>query len=361
MKGRGRLKLAVLVLVVAIIAATAFMLSRRPTEVAVTTLAPETTELVLAVVGRVRPLDLVEVRSPNPGQVVEMMRDEGDQVAQGEPLARVLAEVQAAQGEADSARVRAAQAEAAQARLAVQRTETLARQGFAAQAALDQVRAALRTAEANVAAAQATARASTARSQEFVVRAPMAGLILARPVDSGQVVAATTPLFELGSLEGMEILAEVDEAYADALAPGMSARATASGTEARFAAMVSEISPKVDSATGGRLVRVRPQAGMNLAPGRSVDVTIVVEVRPAAIVIPRLSVVDATTAPKAYVVDAGDIIRVRDIIIARWPSQGAIIESGLSAGDRLVLAPAGLRPGEKVRPVVTSVASPDGP
>ncbi|MDP2214113.1 efflux RND transporter periplasmic adaptor subunit [Phenylobacterium sp.] len=351
MTGRARLRLAAIVLLLAAIAAVALVMSRRPPEVAVLTLRPQATELVLAVVGRVRPLDLVEVRSPNPGQVIELLADDGDQVVKGQPLALIRAAVEEAQTEADAARVRAAQAETAEARLAYQRTETLARQGFAAQAALDQARARLRSAQAAVAAAQATARASAARSREFVVRAPMAGIILVRPIDGGQVVTPTTTLFELGSLDGVEILAEVDEAYADALRPGMVARAAASGAETRFEAVVSEVSPKIDSSTGGRQVKVRPQAAVALAPGRSVDVTIVVEVRDGALVIPRQAVVDATTAPKAYVLDAQDVVVARNIVIARWPSQGAIIEQGLAPGDRVVLTPAGLRPGDKVAPV----------
>ncbi|MDZ4052591.1 MAG: efflux RND transporter periplasmic adaptor subunit [Phenylobacterium sp.] len=346
-----RLRLGAVILLLAAVAVVALVLSRRPPEVQVLTVRPETTELELPVVGRVRPLNLVEVRSPNPGQVIELLADDGDQVVEGQPLALIRAAVEEAQTEADAARVRATQAEAAEARLAYQRTETLARQGFAAQAALDQARARLRSAEAAVAAAQATARASAARSREYVVRAPMAGVILVRPIDSGQVVTPTTTLFELGSLEGVEILAEVDEAYADALRPGMEARAAASGAEARFAAVVSEVSPKVDSSTGGRQVKVRPQSGADLAPGRSVDVTIVVEVRQGALVIPRQAVVDATTSPKAYVLDAEDVVVARDVVIARWPSQGAIIEQGLSVGDRLVLNPAALRPGDTVRPV----------
>ncbi|MBU2136703.1 MAG: efflux RND transporter periplasmic adaptor subunit, partial [Alphaproteobacteria bacterium] len=83
----------------------------------------------------------------------------------------------------------------------------------------------------------------------------------------------------------------------------------------------------------------------------------VVEVRAGALVIPRQAVVDATTASKAYVIDADDVISARDITIARWPSQGAIIEQGLSAGDRVVLNPSDLRPGDAIRPVSPPDAS----
>ncbi len=122
-----RLRLAAVILVVGVVAVIALVLSRQPPEVPVVTVRPQTTELVLAVVGRVRPLDLVEVRSPNPGEVIELLADDGDQVAEGQPLARLRAAVEAAQTDADAARVLAAQAEAAEARLAFQRTQTLAR------------------------------------------------------------------------------------------------------------------------------------------------------------------------------------------------------------------------------------------
>lgn len=330
---------------------TAGVLLRRPPEVAVATVKPQTMELGLSVVGRARPMDLVQVASPNPGQVVRLMHDDGDRVAAGEPLAVILASVEQAQTEADLARERAARAEAADARLKYERTRTLSERGFAAPAALDAARTSLQAAEANVAAAAAAVRASAERAREFTIRAPMSGVVLVRPIDNGQVVAAGETLFELGSAAGVEIRAEVEEAYADAIRPGMAARASLSGTSTIFAARVTEVSPQVDAATGGRLVKLAPEAGPSLSPGRSIDVTIVVGQRSGAVVLPRNAVADATAAPKVYVVDADDIVRERAVVVARWPTVNALIERGLAAGDRVVLDPASARAGARVRPV----------
>ena len=159
--------------------------------------------------------------------------------------------------------------------------------------------------------------------------------------------------------KGIEIQAEVDEAYADSLRPGLSARVILSGSEIQFAARVSEVSPQVDAATGGRLVTLIPLEVDRMAPGRSVDVTIVVDRKQDTIVIPRQSVINAAGSAEVYVLDAQNAAQLRKISIIRWPSINAIVESGLAAGDRVVMVPAKIRPSERVRPVVATPAASD--
>jgi RND family efflux transporter MFP subunit len=323
----------------------------RPPEAVVRTISPTTVEIALAVVGRARPADLVEIKSPNAGQIIRVFRDDGDAVAADEPLAVIRSAVEQAQNEADVARAAAARAEAARARLAFDRTRALAADRFVSKAALDEARATLLSAEAAVAAAVAQTRATAARTGEFTIRAPMAGIVLVRPIDNGQVVSAETTLFQLGSLQGVEIHADVDEAYADALQPGMSARASLSGSQSQFTAHVIEVSPRVDATTGGRLVKLAPDTAIRIPPGRSIDVTILVAMRRNAIVVPRQAVLDATTAPKVLVVDAGNIARARPVKVAAWPSTNAIIEQGLAAGDRVIMMPGAIETSTEVRPL----------
>ena len=328
----------------------------RPPEAVVRTISPTTVEIALAVVGRARPGDLVEIKSPNAGQIVRVFRDDGDAVAADEPLAVIRSAVEQAQNDADVARAAAARAEAARARLAFDRTRALSADGFVSRAALDEARATLLSAEAAVAAALAQERATAARTGEFTIRAPMAGIVLVRPIDNGQVVSAETTLFQLGSLQGVEIHADVDEAYADALQPGMSARASLSGSQSQFTAHVIEVSPRVDATTGGRLVKLAPDTAIRIPPGRSIDVTILVATRRNAIVVPRQAVLDATTDPKVLVVDAGNIGRTRPVKVAAWPSTNAIIEQGLAAGDRVIMMPGAIEASTKVRPLAPIAA-----
>jgi|GEM_PF-292120 len=333
----------------------------RPAKVTFITIVQGKVELALSVVGRARPGNLVDVRSPNAGQVIELLHDDGDIVAEDAPLAILRAQTEQAQTDADAARERAARAEVTRTQLAFNRTQTLAQRGFVAKAALDEARATLLSAQANLAAAAAIKRAAAARSGEFTITAPMAGEILVRPIDNGQVVSPDVILFQLGSLDGDEIHAEVDEAYADALTVGMAARAALSGSEAQFMAHITEISARIDPLTGGRLVKLAADTPMHVPSGRSVDVTIVVSVRPKGIVVPRQAIVDATTEPKVYVLDQEDVVRAKPVRIAAWPSLNAIIDAGLAAGDRVVLAPAATRLSVKVRPINSADAASSAP
>ena len=339
---------------VAAVAAAAFLVwkMQRPPEVSVLEIKPQTIEMGLSVVGRARPGDLVEVSSPNPGQVIRLFVDDGDAVTQGAALAVIRATVEQAQTDAEVARATAARAEAAEARLNFSRTQTLYDRGFAAKAALDSARATLQAAEANLEAANASVRASAERTREYTIRSPMNGVVLVRPIDNGKVVTVGETLFELGSNSGTEIQAEVEESYADAIRVGMTARAALAGSDKVFTARVSEVSPRVNSSTGARLIKLVPTEGSSLAPGRSIDLTVVVGRRDNAITVPRHAVLDATAQPKVLVVGADGKVRQQAVTIERWPTTNAIITEGLKAGDRIVLDPSGIEAGQSIRAVV---------
>ncbi len=333
----------------------------RPAEVTVIEIQPAAVEITLSVVGRVRPENLLDVRSPNAGQITALFHDDGDFVEKGAPLATIQSEIEQAQTDAGSARERAARAEVTRAELVFNRTQTLADRGVASPAALDEARAVLQAARAGLDVAKSERLAASARSGEFTIRAPMAGVVLVRPVDNGQVISPETTLFQLGSVGGLELQADVDEAYGDVLRPGMSARAALSGSDAIFPVRLSEVSPRVDSSTGGRQIKLVPVEEMDIPLGRSVDITIVVERREGGITVPREAVMDATTQPSVFVVDQGSAVQLRVIKIADWPSQSAIVESGLVSGDRVVLTPSETSASAKVRArTVTAVPPPGG-
>jgi len=325
----------------------------QPAEVAIVTLAPRAVEIALSVVGRVQSRNTLDVRSQNAGQIVELLRDEGEIVAKGTVLAVIRSDVEAADVSAMSAHEEEARTELARVQLVLSRTETLAATGAVSRAALDDARAAAQTARATLAAATSNRRAASARLGEFTVRAPMAGIVLLRPVDNGQVVTPTTMLFQLGSVDEREIDAEVDEAYADDLRPGMAARVAPSGADTVFTARITEIAPSVDPATGGRSIKLAPATGIGLPPGRTVDVTVIIGVRADALLVPREAIIDAGTNPSIYVVDVGGTVRERSVKLDSWPSLNAIITDGAGAGERIVLSPAKTRPSARVRAVET--------
>lgn len=324
---------------------------RQPAEVMVETVVPGRVEKALAVVGRAQPAQRVDVRSSNAGQIISLLADEGDEVVEGQTLAVLRSVVETAQTDALAARERAANAELARAKRDLGRIRQLADKGIAARAALEDAQASVDVAEAQLATAAADRRAAAARAGEFTILAPMTGRILLRPVDNGQFVSPETSLFELGSSGAVEIVAEIDEIYSDDMRPGLRARAALSGSDIRFAAVVSEVAPQVNPATGGRLVRLVPEKRTDLPPGRSVDITIIVSEEPEGFTLPRQAILEATTAPKVHLVGADGVVTERPVVIDRWPSVNAIVRSGLSAGDLVVLDPDPQQLSKKVRPV----------
>ena len=100
---------------------------------------------------------------------------------------------------------------------------------------------------------------------------------------------------------------------------------------------------------------------MDLPLGRSVDITIVVDVLEAGISVPRQAVLNAATQPKVYVVGREGRVRIRAVQIADWPSLNAIVESGLTGEDRVVLTPAETSPSARVRERVLPPAPTQGP
>jgi multidrug efflux pump subunit AcrA (membrane-fusion protein) len=102
MRASSRLVLLLAAVALAVVAVTWVFVARRPAEVAVLEIRPQTVEQALSVVGRARPMQLIQVASPNSGQVIRLFHDEGARVAAGDPLAVILATVEqapAARGE----------------------------------------------------------------------------------------------------------------------------------------------------------------------------------------------------------------------------------------------------------------------
>lgn len=322
----------------------------RPADVLVIEVVPGRLEKSLSVVGRVQPRQIVDIRPPNAGQVLDLLADDGEIVENGAILAVLQAVIEDAQSEAIAAREQAAGAELARAAQAFARTEHLAEKGIAAQAALDDAQAVLKIAEAQLATAAAERRAAEARAREFVLRAPMTGIVLIRSVDNGQLVSPETSLFRLASVGNVELEAEVDEIYADDIRAGLPARAALSGSDLRFAATVSEVSLQVNPATGGRLIKLAPDEAADLPSGRSVDITIIVSERPDGIALPRQALMDPSTRPRVHIVDTQGVVSSREVRIDRWPSVKAIIDGGLKAGDLVILDPAPGQISARVRP-----------
>ena len=321
-----------------------FASTRSLPTVEVLELETRTSERILAVTGRVQPRESIAVVSAVAGQLVELTKDEGDAIQQGEIL-----------GQVDNARARAAlaQAEAAveaqrrvgdQAENDLNRSRALREDGTVSEAALEAATLALTRGLEDLRRLEAAADEARANLAEYIIFAPLTGRILSRPVDERQVVTTATAIFEVAPMVDRYVETEVDEAYSMALTLGQPARMAFAGIEQTVAGEVSYLSPRIDTATGGRVVRLTftPPANAietELPVGLSVDVNIIVEKRDSAVTVPRNAVRQSADSPYVLVVDDGKVTR-RDIVFRDWPSSTVMIDSGLESGDRLIVSAA---------------------
>lgn len=331
---RGGLLAAALLIVV-----VAYLNLSRPDSIPVERVARAPADLVLAVIGRVRSRELVQVRAERPGALVELLVDEGDRVARGQLLARVRAGEERGALETAQAEVSALRAEVTLAAREFERSSSLAEAGWVTRARLDRDRAALAGARARLAAAEARVASQSATFAETLLRSPLDGVVLARPIDVGQIVGAAETVFEIGSIDRIEIEAEVDEIYGDAVRVGQPALVSPAGARGYLAGRVSEVSPRVDARSGARLVRVSPPAGTTYSPGRSIDVNIVVDRLPSAISVPRASIVGRRDTRRSVLVLEGERVVERPVVVLDWPGERTIIRSGIRPGDLVVVDP----------------------
>ena len=343
----------ILALVIFVLAAAAIALrATAPHSVDVTRLVYGPAEQVLAVVGRVRSANVVHVQPENPGAIVALLHDEGDVVVKGTLLAQIRSDQQFAVVAGAAAQLKTFEAQLALARTKQRRIQSLARKGWVTRAMLDEANAAAAVAVASVDAARANAGQASAKAREFNVYAPMTGTILVRPVDPGQVVLVNSVLFEIGSVGPVEIEAEIDEVYADQVPVDAKITMSPSGSGKRFTGRISEIAPRIDPATGGRLMRfIADNSDESLRSGRSIDVNIIVAKQDHALSLPRSAVIKSKGQNKVFVIESGRIV-MRSVALVDWPGASVIVSGGVNEGALVVLDPLSVKVGDSVKPQV---------
>lgn len=334
--------------------------------------------------GRVVAVSRAQVGSPVTGVVVERRVREGDAVEPGDVLAVLRADdLEAAVREAEAAlaqlqqstrpQAQAAQREA-EARLAqasrevTRRRDLLKRQLIAretleqavqvetiARTAVEQARLAARSlASGNPNEAAARARVSSARAllAKTTIRAEVAGTVLTRNAEPGDLVQPGRVLFEIARAGDTEVLVPLDEKNLEVLAVGQKAMCIADAYPARpFPATVGFIAPSVDPQRGSVDIRlaVSPVPGF-LRQDMTVSVNVETGRRERAIVAPNdaLAAVEGDRAMVWRVVE-GRAERRSVTLGLRGLTQTEITE-GLQAGDWILAdANAAIEEGDRVR------------
>ena len=338
--------------------------------------------------GRVAAVSRAQVGSPVTGVVVGRRVQEGDLVQPGDVLAVLRADdLEAAVLEAEAAlaqlqqstrpqaqaSLREADARLAQASREAQRRRDLFQQHMITRETMEQAiqaetitrtaaEQALLTARSlvtgNPGEAAARARVASAKAQlaKTTIRAEVAGTVLTRNAEPGDLVQPGRVLFEIARTGDTEVVVPLDEKNLEVLAIGQAAVCIADAYPGRpFPAKVGFIAPSVDPQRGTVDVRltVTPVPGF-LRQGMTVSVNVETGRRGRAIVVSNdaLAATDGNHAA-LWLVVSGHATRRQVQLGLRGLTQTEVT-AGLRAGEWILAdAQAVLAQGDRVRVVAT--------
>lgn len=344
-----------------------------PPEVAVVTVQPRNMPIAFEYVGQTAGAQEVEVRARVSGILLSWNYDEGRPVRKGQSLFTIdPAPFRTALDRADAA-LAAAQARRNQARREVERLEPLLEKGMVARKAFDDAVAAEEVAVAETRAAQAALEQARLDLGYTRVEAPLAGVTSRALKSVGSLVEAQqTLLTTISQVDPIHVVFSVSESDHLRVAAQSGSGRLVLPAGGRFAASV-RLSDGTTYARSGRVdfadVRINPDTGASemravlpnpdqrLRPGQFVRVRLEGAAVPAALTVPQRAVLEGPQGKLVLVVNASNVVEPRPVQVGQWSGEDWIIDSGLKAGERVIVdGVVKAAPGTTVKPVALTPA-----
>ncbi len=315
------------------------------------------------------------------GKVSELLIEEGQRVEEGQVLARLepidaeaqrnLSQSQLAAARSEIARV---QVQLALAEKNLRRQREMRSRKLVAQATLDQaeserdaLRATVTSAQRNAEVAADSLKLSDIGVDNTVVRAPFAGVIVAKAAQEGEIVSpisggggfTRTGIGTLVDMESLEVQVDVNEAYIGRVKPKMPVEAVLNAyPEWKIPAEVIAIVPTADRGKATVKVRIAllekdprivPEMGVKVSFLETAPPPGAAAARPRSKRVPEAAIVERDGKEVAFVVEDG-VARQREVSLGRTVGDEREVQDGLDAGDEVVLSPTeALQDGARVR------------
>ncbi|NBC46710.1 MAG: efflux RND transporter periplasmic adaptor subunit [Gammaproteobacteria bacterium] len=345
-----------------------------PPEVGVLTITAQPLTLTTALPGRTAPCAIAEVRPQVGGLIEARLFEEGGSIEADQQLYQIDAARYQAAYDSAAAALQRSRAIHARARMKAERYAELLSSKSVSQEDYDDVQVALKEAAASVAVDEAALAAARIELEFTRVTSPIAGRIGRSAVTQGALVTANQPL-------ALATVRQLDPIHVDltqssvqllrlrrALEDGRLERPAAepavtliledgSTYDQRGRLAFSEVS--VDEGTGTVTLRATfPNPEGVLLPGMFVRAQVEEGTLAEAILAPQRAVQrDRRGNPSVFVLGDGDQVEQRPIEVVRAQGDQWLVESGLAAGDRLIVdGLQQIKPGVQVRPVAISQA-----
>jgi len=273
--------------------------------------------------GVIQPILTLSVKSKASGEILEEPVQTGDEVKQGQLLARIdprIPQSNLTQGEANLA-VAQAQLETATSQL--KRSEALFQSQSITQAGLDSARLSAATAHAAVATAQANLQTAKDAMQDTHVRAPINGTVLELDAVLGTVISSPTNdvgggtvILKMANLDTVQVSALVDETDVGKVQSGLPVTISVDAFPHRtFDGTVLKIEPQAQVSQNVTMFPVEvniPNPEHLLKPGMNTEVEIHIGQRQGVLAVPNA----ALRTPKD-VASAASVLGLDTLTVAR--------------------------------------------
>lgn len=259
------------------------------------------------------------------GRVVALGFREGERVSKDQDLVKLDTAIL-------DAELKQAQADLSLARDTYDRNRSLVQRGAGTQVALEQATAQLASQEARVQLVQSKLAQAT-------IKAPFTGVVGLRSVGVGDYISVGKPLVALTNIDPIKVDFRVPEIFLTRLKVGQPVQLKVDAVPDRpFTGQIFAIDPVVD--VNGRAVKLRakvPNADLVLKPGLFARITIVVDKRDDALLVPETAVVPDGLGKTVFIIENGKAKRVPVELGKRLTGKVEVVK-GLKPGMQIVTA-----------------------
>jgi membrane fusion protein, multidrug efflux system len=293
---------------------------------------------VAEAVGTTRAFESVAIASKIAGVVESIKFGEGANVVAGQELLRIDSAERLADLEANRAAITQEEAKRNELRTKLDRAIQLRRSGAGTEALVDDLAAQVKTSDSAIQNAKAKERASQARLDDAIVRAPFAGRVGIRQISLGAYLDTRTIITTLDDITKLRVDFQVPENLSARLRQGanVDTRSSAHGTRS-FKGEVAVIDTRIDPITRSvKLTAIVPNADLALRPGMFMNVALEVARRDNAVLIPEEALVGEGPQQMAFVIKDNRVER-RIVKTGQREAGKVEITEGLVPGEAIVV------------------------
>lgn len=319
----------------AALAAAAAQAQPPPARVATATVTEGVLAPVATFKGAVYFKEIAELATEVPGLVVEVLFEEGERLEAGAVLVRLDGTLLEADLAAARARIGQAEADLQLERLRLDRARELLAEEVTTPQEYDNIRFMAKALEQRLAAARAEAARIERELARKTIRAPFAGVVIARRAERGEWLAAGAPLATFAADGLHDVVVNVPEDFLPWSSVGDQVPLRVAGRHVEGAIVPS--APRGDTLTRTFPLRVRVSGADWLMEGMSADADLPVGPPVASLLVPRDAVLQTPAGQEVVLVEAGRAARRKARVVGADATHFGVEANGLSVGAVVVV------------------------